>query len=216
MPSQYAPLQQTPAANWAGLYVGASGGLAVGGSSDWTVQTNGAQVSPGLDSGGIFGGQAGYLFQWGAIVAGAEISFSGTSGLDGSSSCPAAIFTCSNDIENLLLINGRLGYAFGDTLLYATGGFARAHVSYAATAPFSSGSNASGSGNSNGWNLGAGVEYMFSESVILGVEYIHADLSEDSVRFTEVDGDVSFIDTSNTMDIVRLRLGVSLDGLIHH
>lgn len=35
------------------------------------------------------------------------------------------------------------------------------------------------------------------------------------MRFTEVDGDVSFIDTSNTMDIVRLRLGVSLDGIIH-
>ena len=56
---------------------------------------------------------------------------------------------------------------------------------------------------------------MFSEGVILGAEYIHADLSEDTVRFTQADGDVDFIDTSNTMDIVRLRLGVSLDGLIH-
>lgn len=28
------------------------------------------------------------------------------------------------------------------------------------------------------------------------------------MRFTQADGDVDFIDTSNTMDIVRLRLGV--------
>ncbi len=209
------PVEQTSAANWTGLYVGASGGLAVGGGSDWTVQFNGVNVSPGMNNGGIFGGQAGYLFQWGSVVAGAEISYSGTNNLGGSTSCPYAVFTCSNDIDNILLINGRLGYAFDNALLYATGGFARAHLSYEAAAPISVPGNATGSGTSDGWNLGAGFEYLLSDTVILGVEYIHADLSEGSVPFAQNDGDIDLLDTSATLDIVRLRLGVKVDGLIH-
>ena len=106
---------------WNKLYVGTHIGGAQG-DSDWFLgpQYNNEITSPGLDTGVIFGGQVGLLHQFGPLVAGVEASFSRVEDLDGTSSpcfISAGSFKCQNQINNLLLVNGRLGYAFGPLLL---------------------------------------------------------------------------------------------------
>ena len=205
-------LGQTSVSPWAGLYVGASGGVVMAGESEWK-RDDGVSFSPGFDNGQIFGAQAGYLFQWGAVVAGAEISYSGTNDLKGSTSCPNAVFTCRNEIDNLLLVNGRLGYGFGRSLVYGTGGYARADVGAEATRPDRPDRTATGEDTATGWNLGIGFEHAFSNTIILGVEYLHVDLAQSGIVFGEVGRPPSAVDFDATLDLVRLRLSVSIDGL---
>src|SRR5690606_21906134 len=91
---------------WNKLYVGAHAGAAWG-DSDWPY----GAASPGFDTGTVFGGQVGILHQFGPLVAGAEVSYSGLNDVEGTSLCWGGGYSCSNSIDNLLLVNGRLGYA---------------------------------------------------------------------------------------------------------
>jgi outer membrane immunogenic protein len=64
----------------------------------------------------------------------------------------------------------------------------------------------SGSGEINsdsntqvGWTVGAGVNYMATDNVMLGVEYLYVDLGEGSYKF----GDTGDADIDLNMSIVR-------------
>ena len=104
-------------------------------------------------AGGFGGGQLGYNFQFGSLVLGVEADLQG-SNIAGSganaifnplaggccnpdfaclpsySSCPGGVpgGVCAGrndlDVDWFGTVRGRLGYAFGNTLLYGTGGFA--------------------------------------------------------------------------------------------
>ena len=149
---------------WSGPYVGVHYGLGWG-NSDWTL-SNGT-TSPSLDLGTVFGGHAGYQGQWGGLIAGVDISYSGVH-VDGSASCGMAV--CETTIDNLLLANGRLGYALGHLMVYATGGWARSTINI----------TASDDRQVPGWDIGGGYEYMISPNMIVGVEYIHVDYNAET------------------------------------
>jgi outer membrane immunogenic protein len=193
---------------WNKLYVGAHVGGARG-DSDWFFPGPDTRTSPGLDTGTVFGGQVGILHQFGPLVAGAEVSFSGMPDVDGTAVCPDTDFNCHNSVDNLLLVNGRLGYAFGPLLLYGTGGYARAHVSLSApsdTVVFHADDDASG------WNVGGGIEYRFAHNVSLAVQYEHVNLDNNNyLLVNNTNTTTENVRVNPDFNVIEARLNIMLD-----
>jgi len=149
-----------PLPTWAGFYIGAMGGYA---SED-----NG---SNSFDrKGGFAGGTVGYNWQAGNIVYGLEAD---AAWADVSNSA----FGVDAKLDTLGTVRGRIGYAFGPTLLYATGGYAWAD-SKISIAGFGSDSHVH-----SGWTVGAGLEYMIAPHWSLKGEYLYKSFSSEDYTF---------------------------------
>ncbi len=192
-----------------------------GGSPDTSVYPTAEYshlTSTGAIAGGFGGGQLGYNFQAGNFVYGFETDIQGANimgsssafavnpttdanppycGATGSISSPTtgAVGVCSakNDlqVDYFGTIRARLGYAFGGTLIYATGGFAyggvRSSASYvdnsgglAASAGLPLNARTSNTSTATGWVAGAGIEYKISPNWSLKGEYQYIDLGSGS------------------------------------
>ena len=174
-------------------------------------------------AGGFGGGQLGYNFQFGSFVLGVETDIQGSdiqgSGSNAifnpaiggapatpiSPVCRATIAApggvpggvCAGksdlDVDWFGTVRGRLGYAWGGTLLYVTGGLAyggvRSSFGYTdnnfelialkngmTTIATGTQGRVSNSATQTGWVAGAGVEYKISPSWSLKGEYQYVDL----------------------------------------
>ncbi len=166
---------------WQGMYVGIHAGFGVGDTEGQISQPPlpapiAAFLSSSYDvNGGIYGGQLGYNYQNGSMVAGIQgaISFSD---IDGESGCVIpALLNCSRDLDWLATITGRLGYATDRSLFYVHGGLAFADVNTSIDLTF--GPNlASGSDTHVGWTAGLGLEHAMSDTLSVFVEYARTDL----------------------------------------
>ncbi len=164
-----------------------------------------------LITGGFGGGQLGYNWQFGGFVVGFETDIQG-SNIQGSGDqayltapvspanfCGAAAGggpgsrPCAArndlDVDWFGTVRGRLGYAFGGTLLYVTGGFAYGGVNESAsyidneigaTTPLNRARVSSSSTTQTGWAAGAGIEQKISPSWSVKGEYQFVDLGTDS------------------------------------
>lgn len=175
-----APMMAPPAWNWGGFYVGVNGGYGWGDTS-WnysgvvffdTAAGQGFSTDP---SGALLGGQIGYNAQFGSLVLGVEGSadwadLSQTRIGPVTPTFPSDIYkTKVSDIETL---TGRVGIAQMNWLFYGKGGVATAGESLNVV----SGLPISGVEFQNSFRLwgptvGAGVEYMLTPNIILGLEY---------------------------------------------
>jgi outer membrane immunogenic protein len=170
----------TPPFRWTGFYAGLHLGGARG-ETDWTF-FDGAGTSEAFNqssSSVIGGGQAGWLSQWGNLVAGVEVSYSA---LDLSKTTEAALVldrTRTSEINDLFLATVRLGFAADRWLAYAKGGYANAEVDFVSNVASSGAQTSSSSERENGWVLGAGVEYALTQAVSFGVEYTFVHLNID-------------------------------------
>jgi outer membrane immunogenic protein len=154
-----------PRMSWTGFYLGAHVGGTRDDKFDFKDEENrsdfGSGIMPLSDS-AISGFHIGYNWQAGKnIVLGIEgdYSFSGSQDLSG--------FLGTDAIASL---RARLGYAFGKTLVYATGGVARLEwsdqfQSAPRDLPFD--------GTQIGWTAGAGVEHKILSNVSIGVEGLY-------------------------------------------
>jgi outer membrane immunogenic protein len=190
----------TMAQDWNGLYVGGSAGGAWG-DSDTRVNclsdpqsacdrgialgAFSTRFSSSLD-GFLAGGQIGYNFQLHRnLVLGIETDISGTS-IEGSDSKHTSgasfndqIAHVSQEIDFLGTIRGRAGYATGNWLFYATGGWAYAGVdyNYLLNIPESGRTAAaSRSATKSGWIAGAGVEVGLGSRWSVKAEYLFYDV----------------------------------------
>lgn len=91
-------------------------------------------------------------------------------------------------------VRGRVGYAFGQIMLYGTGGVAFGHVKRSATfygpnlptTPFFTGSSNS---TKLGYSLGGGIEVALpNQPISLRAEYLRYDLGHDRLRLNGVNG----------------------------
>lgn len=177
-----------PMFNWTGFYIGGNAG------GGWTKSQEGlaaglltpiAGVATGVCGianpagdcrhsldGFIGGGQIGYNWQKSKWVFGVETSFSG-SDVAGSVNGPAAENVYTTKIKSLLLIAGRLGYAWDRVLIYGKAGYAGGSVKFSLT---SIQDFLSSSRWHSGGTIGAGIEYAWPQNWILGVEYNYVDL----------------------------------------
>jgi outer membrane immunogenic protein len=145
------PAPAPMAVDWSGFYVGGTGGWMMGDSEDYTVIPSTLSNFDGL----IYGGFAGYNYQMDSgLVLGAEVAaFTGT-----------MQFAPPDLGITLFDLKARVGYAAGDALIYASGGYTMA----------SYGNGDAGSG----WNLGVGLDYMLTDNIFVGGEYVYRDITD--------------------------------------
>jgi outer membrane immunogenic protein len=173
-PAAYKDTPWYPA--WAGFYIGANGGYG------WSAQGDVFALGTfgGLDpKGGFGGGQIGYNWQGGFgfgpnLVLGIEADIE-ASGFRDRADFPFVIF--KSGLGWFGSVRGRLGYAFGPSLFYATGGFAYGKVAN----EIKSGSPIPSDAFKNpdiatGYAVGGGWEYKFSPTWSVKAEYQYINL----------------------------------------
>jgi outer membrane immunogenic protein len=177
--------------NWTGFYIGGHiGGAWSERCFEGTLGIVGKACND--KSGWLGGGQVGFNIQTGQFVFGVEFSgsWSDLGGGNTTGTLPAG-WWASSDGKSLLLLTGRVGYAFDRALIYVTGGGAWARNSV----DLSNGvAVISHDFDRQGWTIGAGFEYALSPNWSLAGQYNFVDLGSKSVAFAaplNVTGSVS-------------------------
>ena len=190
--------------DWTGLYIGAHAGYSRG-SSSFVLSDPAATVGSGQFSGMIGGVQASYNYR---LASGLLF------GVEGDLSFPNYI--TSNSIVSFLAtpraaatqqwdysasVRGRVGYASGLWLFYATGGLAWMGERFFSTP-------AAGDGEKIlhtrlGWIAGAGVEYGFAPHWSARLEYLYSRFENASVTFP------SATHYTSSLDLQSVRVGLN-------
>ena len=225
MPLKAPPLPQ--AYDWSGFYVGGHMGYAAG-NSDWTANPAQAGLPPTagtlnvflplnsfFESGSFLAGvQTGYNYMLSnRVVLGVEAdasfpAFPNADGLSmsGSSSFNSAVIGPATLGETALAfgtVRGRIGYAPGSWLFYATGGFAWTYDRQTLTQA------ASGSSESPllwrfGWAAGAGVEVPVAPNWSAKAEYLWTGYPTAGVAYPFLGQRIS-----SDFSLQELRLGLN-------
>jgi len=122
-------------------------------------------------------------------------SWSGIKGNTGAVNLPAPPATIvptgsfGSNLKWYATADSRLGYAFGQSLLYVKGGFAfgRVDVTGLRTNGNSNGDNFRFKDDRIGWTAGGGWDYMLSRNWIIGIEGNYLDLGKSTVAGQAVD-----------------------------
>lgn len=157
-----------PLFTWTGFYLGVNAGYGFG-------HFNGAGKNYfNAADGGEIGVTAGYNYQVNNIVLGIEGDFDLAS--QSGKASPAAGIAGSGRVTSFGTLRGRLGYSIDRALLYVTGGYAGANIkgTVATTVPALF---ARESQYHNGYALGLGLEYAFTNNISAKAEYLYTNFS---------------------------------------
>jgi outer membrane immunogenic protein len=199
------PPPPPPLPSWTGFYIGAHGGAALPGGSDWKFQDpngffSGANLNQSGNQalGGVGGFQAGYNWQFApAWVVGVEGDFSWASLSDHRTAEPLVFSTVPPALANNTLVEmsantqwlasarAKLGFTgWWNTMFYATGGVAWANIEYAAqqaseppNSPTDFRSTTSFNTIKTGWVAGGGAEWMATTNILLRAEYLYYNIN---------------------------------------
>ena len=208
------PLPPPATYNWTGGYVGGHAGWGRGrANTSFTPLPNAIQfidLTPTTlrpnPSGFNAGAQAGYNWQSGHFVVGAEADLSwsrmsGTSTVtpiiknNGTAFPGAGFLTAHQDTKWFGTLRPRAGIAFDRILIYGTGGLVYARVNYSANADFRPGTPtpilffqypASFSKMKTGWTAGGGVEVGINRHWSWKAEYLYYNLGNQSTTANPV------------------------------
>ena len=193
-----------PVLDWTGLYFGAHAGFGRGFSN--ATLADPAVVATGNFFGGPFGGlQAGYNFQLPSkIVLGIEADVTFPNYIHGNSvisSLATAKSWVFDQMDFVGSVRGRLGYATGPWLFYATGGLAFAGERFL---------NMPSDGNDEkrlnmrlGWAAGAGAEVAFAPHWSFRLEYLYSQFENATVQFA------SGATAASTLNFQQIRVGLN-------
>jgi outer membrane immunogenic protein len=248
-----APRYVAPPPTWSGFYAGLNAGWVDSQNSLSTVATptpdaalgvipgvseglaalSSGSIPVGSRSGFIGGGQIGYNWQLGSLVAGIEADIQGLSqsGGAGSVTTTAVVVgvpvtstqTASLSTKYLGTVRGRLGLLLTPTwLVYATGGLAYGGVD-ASTSLVQSGTNGfvgTGAGSLSdtraGWAAGGGVEWMFAQRWSAKGEYLHYDLGTSSFASASTSGFFATPVYQNVLSSAHFEGNLVRAGVIYH
>lgn len=202
---------------WNGFYVGGYGGFGMrratantstvfsptgyfAASSVASISTSGRQALNSNNFNG--GGTVGYNHQSGKWVVGAEADFGSLTGTKSVSTntvypcCSPSSFTVTQSVKTTWLFTARprVGYAWGNTMAYVTGGLAMTNINYQArfsdNFPTSPQAGAAESGGLNkttsGWTGGGGFETKINDRWSVKGEYLYAQFSRQSTTSTNL------------------------------
>ncbi len=130
-----------PNGDWNGGYVG--GQIGYGDASAGAIDGNGA----------FYGVRGGYDWDLGQWVVGAGLDWDKTD-ID--------LGSAGDNLDSIARLKLRAGYDLGRTLVYATGGAARADADLGGV-----------SHSDNGWFAGVGADYALNDSWTIGGEVLH-------------------------------------------
>jgi high affinity Mn2+ porin len=224
------PFTGSAPSNWNGFYAGGRVGYAWG-TSNWTATSPGAPSISGTvdlfegfdafkDTGSFSQGlQAGYNFMLpNRVVIGAEadVTFPGfpnAAGISvgGSSSLVSPTLGAETYGETVLTsgtVRGRIGYAPGNWLLYATGGFAWTYDRLSLT-NFGAGATESPFLWRLGFAAGAGVELPVAPHWTARLEYLFTDYGNTGTTFF---GGAQRFDPNFALQELRARLNYQFGG----
>ncbi|MEH2473128.1 opacity protein-like surface antigen [Nitrobacteraceae bacterium AZCC 2161] len=218
--------------SWAGFYLGAHGGYGWGDNSFLTVLSPAPNLLTvgGVNSkGALYGGHAGYNWQFGRTVAGVELDLSGAD-IKGSSSAflsipviPASLSASrSDDIKYLGSARARLGWLPTDNvLLYGTAGLgwekverteSQSQSALVGGLPASVSQTFRSPIDHFGWVAGAGAEVaLWNSNWIARAEYLHYDFgsTEATSSFVTTPASNNRIDQGGRQTLDTVRAGLS-------
>ena len=142
-------------ADWTGGYVG--GQLGYGDASAGAVDGDGV----------VYGLRGGYDWDLGQWVVGAGVDWDKTD-ID--------LGTTGDNLDSIARLKARAGYDLGQTLVYATGGLARAKADIGGV-----------SESDNGWFAGIGAEYALNDRWTVGGEVLHNQFDDFANSGTDID-----------------------------
>ncbi|HEY2186011.1 MAG TPA: outer membrane protein [Xanthobacteraceae bacterium] len=197
---------------WTGFYVGVNAG---GGIANDRSNFSSAGVLPFASvndylTGAIGGGQAGFNWQYGVTVLGAEADIQ-AAGLKGGIATPCSGGLCAvpvtasynQSVPWFGTVRGRLGLAWSCWLMYATGGYAYARVETDAVAAAGPAfATFSLHETRNGWTAGSGIEVAFAPGWSAKLEYLYLDFGNRSSALTLPPPPI-IDDAHFTMNVVR-------------
>ena len=229
LPTKAPPPSAPSALDWTGWYVGAHFGYAWG-DSNWTASSAGTPLASGsiglyqpfgwfTGDGSYFGGfQVGYdtmlpnRFVIGGVADASFPSFPNLSGISiGGASLlapPVGEESYSETVLSFGTLRGRIGYAPGNWLFYATGGFAWTYDQLTLT------NTTTGTTDMPflwrlGWAAGAGVEVPIAPRWTASLEYLFTDYGKSGVLFPNA-GQV--FDSDFTQQELRAGLNYRFGG----
>ena len=203
-----APAYAVPSV-WSGFYLGVNGGYAWGANSstltagawDFIDGISATPVTKFSTEGGFGGGQLGFNVQRDRVVFGLEADIQGA-GINGKGYALANadlgdVTTeawAQSNLDWFGTFRGRLGYTFGGTLVYATGGLAfggvRDSLSQLSTTnlaepALTSTPSASRNTTLTGYAVGGGLEMAVTPSWSVKAEYQYIDLGSTTLLATD-------------------------------
>lgn len=190
--------------DWTGLYIGAHAGFGRG-SSNATLSDPAAIATRNVFDGMIGGVQAGYNYQLpSGLLLGIEADISFPNYLTSNSvvsSLATARSAVTEQWDHVVTARGRVGYAAGPWLAYATGGVAWASERFLNTPAI--GNNEKILNTRPGWAAGGGVEYGFAPHWSVRLEYLYSQFGKADVTFP------SATHYASMLDFQSLRVGLN-------
>lgn len=177
--------------DWSGPYAGIVAAFG-GGTYDQHMFDGEEDYGDSYDlDGDMYGAFAGYNIQRGSFVYGLEAAYlAGSIGYE-----DTFRITSGAEFTSFMDLKARAGFAAGNALIYgfAGGTASKLHVYD---------SKRDESFTPMGWNYGAGIDLLVTDSIFLGVEYIIRDFSDDLEAFEGWTMDA-------TVKAVQLRVGMN-------
>jgi outer membrane immunogenic protein len=200
--------------DWTGFYIGANGGYGSNRACWGSFGTGLIAEGCNSKSGGMFGGQGGYRWQFGQVVFGVEAEGDWTN-MRASIPTQLPAFpggTDSTKVTSVGLFTGQLGYAMNAALFYLKGGAALANNNFLVQ-------NAAGVGqfyatsHKLGATVGVGFEYGFLPNWSAGIEYDRLMMGNNNNSFSVPAGFAAAANTiSQNIDMVTVRVNYKFGG----
>jgi len=214
--------------DWTGFYIGGNVGYAFSGDDEVEFRNEEGNIRHvgDLELEGIFGGgQIGYDWQASSAVFGVVADVEAADINDDFRKSIVNDFDNgfikgSDDIDVWGTVRARVGWAFDNVLVYATGGLAWADVDYkldAANRP-EFGEPLAGHAHDQqtraGYTVGGGLEWGIDENWAIGAEYLYVNLGSYDVKGKVFDGDTGefvgeHIETTATPDFHSVKAYVN-------
>jgi outer membrane immunogenic protein len=121
---------------------------------------------------------------------------------------PLGLFGCFGQlgarIEEMALLTGRIGHAWGPWLAYLKGGLAYAHERYVFNTPGVLDTIVDG--NRWGWTIGGGIEYGFAANWSAKLEYNFIDFGTERLNFVAPAGVVFAFDHAQQVHLAKFGI----------
>lgn len=171
LPHRPVPVPQPPAFSWTGFYLGVNAGMGWTNSGNINITdpiVGNVNMNTASKTGFVGGGQVGYNWQHERWVFGLETDIQYSDLKSGVSWAAYEWFGYqTSNSQYFGTVRARVGYAFDRTLIYMTGGLAYGGLN---------GNWWHGSTSNQGWTLGGGIEYAFTDNWTGRIEGLYVDL----------------------------------------